>query len=288
MNQGEYFGPKNLNDALELLDKYREKAVIVNGGTDIVEKIAHKKIDPEVIIYIQDIHELKNITEDKDFVCIGGAATYDDVMASPLCSQFSGLLQAIAETGSPAVRALGTPAGNIGTAAPAADCNVPLIALNAEIVLAGKNGERVIPIKDMFIDYCKIQMENHELIKEIRIPKRCAGSNTASSFVKLSKRKGQDISQVAVAVCLTLDGELCREISIGMGAVSATTVKAYSLEKIMTGKKIDEGLAGIRCVFPSEATLRNSRNKPYKEEVVNTVVERAIRKACEAALGRGI
>lgn len=284
MNNGEYFCPKTLNEALDLLDKYREKAVIVNGGTDIVEKIAHKTIDPEAIIYIQDIPELKNIAEDKGFVCIGGASTYDDVLGSPLCKQFSGLRQAVAQIGSPAVRVLGTPAGNIGTSVPASDCNVPMIALNAEIVLASKHGERTIQAKDMFIDYCKTQLERHELIKEIRIPKLSA--NTGTAFVRLTKRKGQDISQVAVAVCLTLDGETCQAISIGMGAISATTIKAYSLEKLMIGKKVEVGLADIKGVIPSEAMLRSPRNKLYKEAVVSVVVERAIKMAYEEAVGR--
>jgi xanthine dehydrogenase iron-sulfur cluster and FAD-binding subunit A len=167
---------------------------------------------------------------------------------------------------------------------PAADCNVPMIALNAEIVLASKHGERTVQAKDMFIAYCKTQLESHELIKEIRIPKLSA--NTGSAFVRLTKRKGQDISQVAVAVCLTLDGETCRAISIGMGAISATTIRAYSLEKIMIGKKIEVGLADIKGIIPSEAMLRSPRNKLYKEEVVSVVVERAIKMAYEEAVGR--
>lgn len=285
MSKGEFFSPKTLREALELLDAYREKAVIVNGGTDIVEKIASKTIDPDAIIYIQDIPELKTITEDDRFVCIGGAATYDDILSSPLCRQFAGLQQAVAEIGSPAIRVVGTPAGNIGTAVPAADCNVPLVALNGEIVLASKGGERIVPAKDMFIGYCKTQLEGHELIKEIRIPK--LGAHTGSAFVRLTKRKGQDISQVAAAVCLTLDGEVCQTISIGLGAVSSTTIKAYSLETIMSGKKIAAGLADIQGVFPSEAKLRSARNKLYKQEVLPVVVERAVRKACEDAAGRG-
>ncbi|MDR3562076.1 MAG: FAD binding domain-containing protein [Negativicutes bacterium] len=281
----EYFCPKTLNEALDLLDKYREKAVIVNGGTDIVEKIAHKTIDPEVIIYIQEIPEIKSIAEDDGFVSIGGASTYEDVLASPLCKQFSGLRQAVAQIGSPAIRILGTPAGNIGTAVPAADCNVPLIALNAEIVLVSKHGERIIQAKDMFVDYCKTALERHELIKEIRIPK--LSTSTGTAFVRLTKRKGQDISQVAVAVCLTLEGDICRAISIGMGAISATTIKAYSLEKIVIGKPIEEGLAEIKGVIPSEAMLRSPRNKLYKEEVISVVVERAIKMAYEEAARRG-
>lgn len=117
MSQSQFFSPVSLSDALELLNQYGKKAVIVNGGTDIVEK-----------------------------------------------------LQAIIELGSLPIRVVGTPAGNIGTAVPAADCNVALIALNADIILASKDHERVINAKDMFIDYCWTQLQSDELIKEIRLP----------------------------------------------------------------------------------------------------------------------
>lgn len=287
MSESQFFSPKSLTDALELLEQYGEKAVIVNGGTDIVEKIACGIVNPEVVIYIQDISELKSIREENGYICIGGAATYQEVMASTLCQQFSGLLQAISEIGSLPIRIVGTPAGNIGTAVPAADCNVALIALNADIILASKNQERVINAKEMFIGYCRTQLQSGELIKEIRLP--ILSTNTASAFVKLAKRKAQDISQVAVGVCLTMESEVCRDISIALGAISSTAIKAYSLEKIMLGKKVEQGIAELKGVVPSEANLRSPLNRPYKEAVISVLVQRAINKAyAEVVEGRKI
>ena len=281
-----YFNPQNIQEALQLLEQYEEKAVIVNGGTDIVEKIAHGTVKPEAVVYIQNIGELKTITQDDGYVKIGGAATYQALLESPLCKPFAALMQSVVEIGSPPIRVVGTPAGNIGTAVPAADCNVAMMALHAEIVLASIAGERTVLFQDMFTGYCKTQMKANEIIKEIKIP--LLPPDTATAFVKLAKRKAQDISQVAAAARITVKDGICAEISIGLGAVSFTTVKAYSYEKLMLGKPVADGIAAVKSTVPDEAVFRSPRNKAYKEAVTGVLAARAIQKAYAELAARGV
>lgn len=283
MGATEFFCPHTLAEALELLAKYQQNAVIVNGGTDIVEKIAHGRVEPDAIIYIQDIAELKGITQEAGYVRIGGAATYNEINASPLSRQYPAIRQAIDGLGSPPIRVLGTPAGNIGTAVPAADCNVAMLALDASLVLASKYGECTVPIKDIFVGYGKTQLKTDELIKEIRLPLPAA--NSASAFLKLTRRKAQDIAQVSVGVMLAVEGEICRAVNIALGAVNATAVRAYSLEKLMVGKKVAEGAQLLKDSFPAEASLRSPRNRAYKSAVIGVLTERAIMQAYAAVLG---
>jgi carbon-monoxide dehydrogenase medium subunit len=297
MVRTEFYSPSSLVAALELLDKYRQQAVIVNGGTDVVEKIANGTINPAAIIYIQGITELKGIRENSGFVRIGGTVTYKEVLDSPLCCQFSALKQAVLEVGSPPIRAVGTPAGNMGTAVPAADCNVALMALDAEVVAASKQGERVIKLTDLVLDYRKTTLAANELIKEIRIP-IILGVNTASAFVKLAKRKAQDIAEVSAAVRLTVEGDVCRDIVVAMGSVNKVTVRAYSLEAVVAGKKVLDGAATVKGMVPAEVALSAPGNalfaarpaaeaeRQYKEAVIGVVVERAIKKAYAEVLGR--
>jgi CO/xanthine dehydrogenase FAD-binding subunit len=281
----EFHKPSSLADALELLDHYREQAVIVNGGTDIVEPIAHGGVKRAAIIYIHDIPELKGIRESDGFVRIGGAVTYRDVLASPACCQFSALKQAILEIGSPPIRVRGTPAGNIGTAVPAADCNAALMALDADIVAASKQGERIVKLADVIVDYRKTALAANELIKEIRVP---IVADTASAFIRLANRRAQDISQVCAAVRLTVDGDICRNAVIAMGSVNKVTVRAFSLEKAAAGKKVADVAAQIKGVVPAEVSLRSPDNaafaarptadseRQYKEAVIGVAVARAM------------
>lgn len=277
MKNAAFFSPRSLPEVLQILERYQDKAVIVNGGTDIVEKIAHGTVKPEAVVYIQNIDELKNITKNDGYVTIGGAVTYQAVLESPLCKQFAALMQSVVEIGSPPIRVVGTPAGNIGTAVPAADCNVAMMALNAEVVLASTAGERTVLFKDMFTGYCKTQLAGNEIIKEIMIP--LLSSHTATAFVKLAKRKAQDISQVAAAARITVKDGICEEISVGLGAVSSTTVKAYSYEKLLLGKPVAEGIEAVKSTVPAEAVFRSPRNKAYKEAVTGVLTARAIQKA---------
>lgn len=283
MIRTEFFKPATLAEALDLLESYGEKAVIVNGGTDVVEKIAKGVVNPQAIVYIQDIPELKGIREEDGFIAIGGAVTYQEIEKSPICSKLPALMEAVSEIGSPAIRNVATPAGNIGTAVAAADCNVALVVLDAKIVLAGKNGERVVEVSSIFRDKGQTDINKNELIKEIRIP--VPDADTCSSFVKLARRKAQDIAQVSVAVSIKVKEGVCQDIKIALGAVNPVPVRAATLEKQMIGKEVEKGLAEIKGIFPPEATLRDDRFKPYKEQVTSVIIGRAIKKAYGKAVG---
>lgn len=279
MKSTEFFKPKDLNEAVNLLDKFKEEALIVNGGTDIIEKIAKEEVDPGAIVYIQDIEELHKIEENQDSVVIGGAASYLEVLESPCCQKFTGLMQAVEVIGSPPIREVATPAGNIATSAPAPDCNVMLIALEAEVVLASVEGERNVKVEDFFLGTYKNVMKPNEIIKGIKIP--LPKENTKSGYYRLARRKGQDIAKVLIGVSMITEGEICKEIKIGLGALNATPVRVFSVEKALTGKNIHEALKEIRDVFPEEANPRESRFKEWKETVLNAAMERAIMKSYE-------
>ena len=75
MERTEFFSPKTTAEVLKLLDAYCGEAIIVNGGTDIVEQIAKGTVDPKAIIHIQNVQELKGIHAEGGYIRIGGAST---------------------------------------------------------------------------------------------------------------------------------------------------------------------------------------------------------------------
>ena len=249
--------------------------MVVNGGTDIVEKIAFDRIRPEAVVYIGNIRSLRAVGRRAGYTIIGGGVVYADILRSPLCAPLDALRDAIAEIGSPPIRAVATLAGNIGSAVPAADGNVALVALGALVELISLEGERSVPVCDVFLGPGRTCLKPHELIRGIVIPDR----GHPSAFVKLARRKSQDIAQVSAAVRLDMDGDVCRDVVIGMGAVAATVVRAKSFEMLLRGLPIEEGLAQLRGAVPAEASLRSPRNMAYKEAVMGVIVERAVRKA---------
>ena len=275
MSATRFFAPDSLEDALRLLAVYRGGAVVVNGGTDIVEKIDSGRVRPRAVVFIGNIRSLRGVERRGKDIVIGGGTVYADILRSPLSAALNALRDAVAEIGSPPIRAVATLAGNIGSAVPAADGNVALVALGARVELVSLEGERSVPAHEVFQGPGKTCLEAHELIRGIAV----ADMASPSAFVKLARRKSQDIAQVSAAVRLDMEGDICRDVAIGMGAVAATVVRARSFETLLRGRPLEDGLAELRCAVPAEASLRSPRNRAYKEAVMGVIVERAVRKA---------
>lgn len=277
----DFFKPANVNEAVSLLDRYQDKAVIVNGGSDIVEKIAGGRKKPEVIIYINDMDELKKITESEGKITIGGAVTYVQMLNSPIIQRVKGMVEAISQLGSPAIRQVATAAGNIGNGAPSADCTTMLMGLEAKVVVVNAAGERVVPIEEFFVSTYRTVLQPGDLIKEIYFMASKEGDGTG--YYRIARRKAQDIGKVLVSVSLTVEKGICTRAAIGLGALNATAVRGTSIEAAMIGKNKEESLSYIRDNFPKEAGLRPSRFTHYKELVTCVAVERAVRMAWEDA-----
>ncbi len=273
----DFFKPTTINEAIELLNQYGDKAVIVNGGSDIVEKLTTGEKTPEAVIYIADIKELKNISENEGNVVIGGAVTYVEMLESPIIKKVKGMVEAVRQLGSPAIRQVATPAGNIGTGAPSADCTSMLMGLKAKVLVVNAMGERTIPIEDFFLSTYKTVLKPNDLIKEISFPAPKAGFG--SGYIRLARRKSQDIAKVIVSASLSVEGGVCTEATIGLGALNATAVRGISLEEGIKGKNKEEALNFIGENFPKEAGLRPSRFTHYKELVTKVAVERAVEMA---------
>ena len=277
----DFFKPADVKEAISLLDRYQEKAIIVNGGSDIVEKIANGQKKPEAIIYINDIDELKQIRESEGDIRIGGAVTYTQMLKSPVIQKVKGMVEAVSQLGSPAIRQLATPAGNIGNGAPSADCTTMLMGLEAKVVIVNASGERVVPIEEFFVKTYQTVLQPNELIREIYFAAPKKGDGTG--YYRIARRKAQDIGKVLVSVSLNVDKGICKKAAIGLGALNATAVRGTSIEKALIGKTKEESLSYIRDNFPKEAGLRPSRFTRYKELVTCVAVERAVGMAWEDA-----
>lgn len=269
----EFFKPNSLQEALKILNQYKEKAVIVNGGSDIVISISQNKIAPAVIVYIGDLPELRYIREEEGVIALGGNITYREMIQNPICQKVAGLRKAISNLGSPGVRAVATPAGNIGTAAPAADCATMLMALGADVILDSSQGERVITLEDFYLGRnCTIKRAD-EVIREIRFPAIRQGDGTG--YCKVARRKAQDIGKVLIGVRVHLEEGIVRDASISLGALNAKIVRAASLEEAIRGMKKEDAYQYVKETFPKEAGLRDSYFKEYKESVTKSIVAQA-------------
>ena len=129
--------PTSLSEALDLAQRYGDTARPVAGGTDVLVELQRGVRPTETLLDLSALSELKYVRQDGQFLAIGALATHNDILNAPLCWQHAlPLVQACQEVGAPQIRARATIAGNLLTASPANDTIPPLLALDAQLVLA--------------------------------------------------------------------------------------------------------------------------------------------------------
>ncbi len=233
-----YLRPASLDEALDLLDEHASDARIVAGGTDVVVELSRGVRPTETLIDLTAIDDLKYVREEDDRIRLGALATHNDVIASTACVERAlPLAQACWEVGAPQIRTRATVAGNLVTASPANDTIAPLLALGAELVLASRSGERVVPLADFYQGLRRTVLRPNELVREIRVP--ALRPDQRGLFLKLGLRRAQAISVINAAIVLAFDGDRVSGAHIALGCVAPTVVRASRAEDYLRGRRLD-------------------------------------------------
>lgn len=243
----EYFAPATLSETLSLLKKWRGKAKIVAGCTNIIPTLRAKVLDPKALIDVAHLKGLSFIKEGKKEIRIGGLTPISELTSSKMIQKYAAILSdAARQLGNPQVRNRATIGGNLADASPAADTAVPLLVLEATVV-TDREGERgrQIPIDRLFVGPNKTMLKSDEIIKEVTFSKPDLGEKCA--YAKLGLRNAMAISLVSVAVLLQIERSECKKARIGLGAVAPRPMRAYRTEDMLIGEKITESLMRDCC-----------------------------------------
>lgn len=154
----------------------------------------------------------------------------------------------------------------------ASDIAVVLLAIDAKIKIAGPRGMRTIPIQDFF-GTARNVLEADEMVVEIRVPRPPVKARQA--FLKFRLRKAVDFPIVSVASLMTVEGGVCKDVRIALGAVAPTPIRATKTEEALRGKAIDEVTAEGAAEAAVVGALPLDKNS-YKVEITKTLVKRAI------------
>jgi len=271
----------HINDALDALAEYQEKARIVAGATDLILEMERGvRKDLELLVDISRIPGQDNITLDEDgIIHLGPLVTHNHIAASKLIQETAfPLALASWEVGSPQIRNRGTVAGNLITASPANDTITPLMALGASVVLRSKSGSRVIPLSQFYLGVRKVDMRPEEMLVEITFP--ALKANQRGTFIKFALRRAQAISLVNVAVILAFEEEKVSAASITLGAVAPTIVHAVEAESYLVGKKLtDEVIAecAAKTLLAAKPISDIRGSSSYRRRMVEVTTRRALR-----------
>jgi probable selenate reductase FAD-binding subunit len=232
-----YASPSSLKEALGLLKKYKNKARLLAGGTDLIPKMKKRMIAAEVVIDLNRIPGLSGIKLGRDGLHIGGLTRLNEIKESRLVGEKAPVLvRAISVMASPPIRNRGTMAGNLCTASPAADTAPPLLVLNASVRLQNARGKRVVPVSEFFQGPQKTAKNPDEILTEVIIPVQ----KGASAFMKLGRRKAFTLSVVSAAAFARVRRGKFEEVRLALGAVAPTPLRSRKVEEALKGKEASE------------------------------------------------
>ena len=230
-DQGTFVRPSSLSDVLHLLAENPD-ARLVAGSTDWGVELNIRHTRAALSIGIDRLDELRELAIGDRAIDIGAALSLSEVERA-LAGRVPLLAQLFPTFASRLIRNGATLGGNLGTGSPIGDAAPALLALDASLVLASRDGEREVRLAEYFTGYRRTVKRPGELIKTIRVPTPLA---PLTAFHKIAKRRFDDISSVAVAFALELRDGVVRDIKIGLGGVAATPLRALDTEATLTGR----------------------------------------------------
>ena len=236
-----YLRPTTIDEAIGALA--RQGGRILAGGTDFFPTQGERPVTGAVLD-ISAIDALKGIRIEADHIRIGARTTWSEIIAADLPPAFDALKAAAREVGGWQIQNLGTVAGNLCNASPAADGVPPLLALDASVELAGPAGTRILPLDRFILGPRRTALAPDEMMVAILLPRRF--ENARARFVKLGGRRYLVISIVMVAAHVALDrhGRVA-DARVAVGSCSAVACRLPGLEQALLGTDAGAGLAGL-------------------------------------------
>jgi len=278
----EYLVPGSLDEALEMLGRYRGAARIIAGGTDIVPAARKGAESARVLVDISRIPGLDAIRQDGEIVRVGPLATHTAVALSGLIREKGmALAEGASRLGSPQIRNIGTVAGNIVNAQPGADTVIPLLALDGSVTILSTQGERSVPLAELFTGVGRTTIDStKEIVTQLSF--RATGKGEASAAMRLAKRKTLVLPILTVAVVVGTDParKTFTKARIAVGPVATTPMRCTAAEAILAGNPIGEEVIrkaaaeAEKAANPRTSLIRGTSE--YRKAMVAVLVERGI------------
>ena len=275
--QFDYVRARTLDEALTLLSQH-DDAKILAGGHSLIPAMKLRLAMPSLLIDIGRIADLSYVREEGNQILIGAMTSHYQIESSELLKQVCPLLPECAgHIGDVQVRNKGTIGGSLAHSDPAGDWPAAVIALNAEIVVTGKSGDRTISVNDFFVDLMTTAIEPGEILREIRINK--ASGPTGQAYVKMH-HPASGFAVVGVAANLTLDETgACQTASLGITGVSSKAYRATAVESALTGKVIDDQSTAAAAARATDGVDINGdlfASEDYRRHLAQVYTRRAI------------
>jgi len=282
----EYVRARSVREAISLLQQHGGRAKLLAGGHSLLPLMKLRLSQPEMLIDLGPVDELRGIREEGGSLVIGALTTHDEVANSPLVRERVPLLaECASQIGDVQVRNRGTIGGNLAHADPAADYPAAVLALEAQMECEGPAGSRTVPASQWFVDLLTTALGPDEVLCRVRVPVQTKGQGW--SYIKLP-HPASGYSLLGVACLVTVDGGVCRDARVAVTGAGPKAVRLTKVEQALVGKRLEEAAVAEAARLASdglEATDDLYASAEYKRHLAVVYTKRALLRAAERAAG---
>lgn len=280
----DYEAPHTVSEAVELLAEHGDEASVLAGGQSLIPLLALRLARPAVLIDINGIEELSGVSAADGWLAMGAMTReYVAEESHSVAEAVPLLAAALPFIGHEAIRSRGTVGGSLAHADPAAELPAVARALDAEFVVRGPSGDRIVPAAEWFEGYLTTSRQPDELLVEVRFP--AAEPGTGVSFQEVARRHG-DFAIVGVAASLVLASGAISDARLAFSGLSDVPVRAAAAEDLLVGERpsaelFDEAARRATADVDPPDDLYGSSD--YRKTVAAALVRRGLRAAADQA-----
>jgi len=253
------------------------------GGTDLYVYLNARILPYCTFLDLSLLDELRQIIMKNDVIEIGALTSFTTIRHHrQLHIEFPMLAEAAAVIGAVQIQNRATLGGNIANGSPAGDSLPVLLAYDAIIQLASKNGRRQIPYNEFYTGYRRSQMRQDELIEKIILPRKNPTGEVHQEFCKIGTRRSQAISKVVAAFWLeVIDGKVL-DSRIAYGSVAPTPIRLQKVEIALSEQSLNATTIGNAVVLVREEIkpIDDVRSTAfYRQQVSENILHRFLEEA---------
>jgi carbon-monoxide dehydrogenase medium subunit len=284
----DYHAPTSLSEAVALLRRHRDTAKVLSGGQSLLPMLKLRLAQSEHLVDIGRIPGLEYVEEKDGMLRIGGATREAFLERSEVVrARYPILLDTARVIADPLVRNRATVGGNLAHGDPANDHPATMIALGAQVVAVGPDGERIIPVDEFFQGLYATALAPDEILTEIRVP--APPPRSGGAYAKLERKVG-DFATAAAAAQLTLSASgTVEKVRIALTNMGPTPVRAEAAEAQLTGRRADAPAIAEASRLAAQAASPKADRRgdvEYKREMARVMTRRALEAALARAGGR--
>ena len=272
----EYEVAQSVDDAVRLLGS-SDDAKLLAGGHSLLPLMKLRFAQPSLLVDIGRLGELAYVREDEDHFAIGALTRYHDLHRDDMLRRRCAIVSHVSGlVGDPQVRHRGTIGGSIAHGDPAGDLPAVLLALDAELVAFGPDGERTIPAREFFRGIFETALGPREVLTEIRVPKL---GEAGWSYQKFTRR-AQDWAIVGVAAVVRRDDGAIRDGAVALTNMGPTPLRARGVEEALAGAAPEAlAQAAERSAEGTSPPSDPNGSAEYRQSLARVLVRQALEEA---------